>query len=104
MFPDLKRGAAVSASTIRKIPKEMGYDGIASPHGFTSSFRTWCSEETSFDKGVIEAALAHRQSELDEAYHRGSFLQKRRTLMQHWADYLEGRAVQAGGEVVALRR
>ena len=81
----------------------MGYAGIASPHGFRACFRTWCSECTDYPKDIIEVALGHRQTALDEAYHRGSYLQRRRVLMQHWADFLEGRAVQAGGTVVALR-
>ena len=52
---------------------------------------------------MIEASLAHAKNELDAAYHRGSFLDKRRQLMRLWGDYLEGRAVLQGATVLALR-
>ena len=49
---------------------------------------------------MIEACLAHAKDELDSAYHRGTFLDKRRRLMAAWADFLEGEAM---GSVVPLR-
>ena len=40
------------------------------------------------DRDVAEMALAHTVgSETERAYRRGTALQKRRTLMQQWADY-----------------
>jgi len=53
---------------------------------------------------VIEAALAHAQGELDSAYHRGSYLSKRKKLMATWAGYLAGEAVRSEGSVVAITR
>ena len=38
----------------------------------------------------------------DRAYHRGSYLDKRRRLMAEWAAFLEGKA-EAAGTVVPLR-
>jgi hypothetical protein len=93
----------ISDATLRYLISDMGYKGLATTHGMRATFRTWASETTSYEKGVIEAALAHAQGELDAAYHRGSFLDKRRRLMSAWASYLEGHAVQSEGTVVALR-
>ncbi len=86
----------ISGATLRKMLKDMGYGGEMTTHGCRSMLRTFASETTNFEKDVIEAALAHAKTELDESYHRGSFLQKRRALMALWASYLEGETVSLG--------
>lgn len=59
-----------------------------SVHGFRSSFRDWCGDQTSFPREVAEAALAHKVgNEVEQAYRRGTALAKRTKLMQAWADY-----------------
>ena len=63
----------------------------ATAHGFRSSFRDWCSEETSFPSEVAEMALAHAiKSEVEAAYRRGNLLEKRRALMAQWAIFVLG--------------
>ncbi|SDQ41785.1 site-specific integrase [Pseudoxanthomonas sp. CF125] len=58
-------------------------------HGFRSSFRDWSSEKTAFAGEVVEMALAHAiTNKVEAAYRRGDLLEKRRELMQAWADYL----------------
>ncbi len=57
-------------------------------HGFRSSFRDWAAEATSYPAEVVEMALAHTISnQVEAAYRRGDLLDKRRGLMQAWADY-----------------
>jgi integrase len=57
-------------------------------HGFRSTFRDWAAEETSFPREVAEMALAHLVGdETERAYWRGDVFQKRRQLMDAWADY-----------------
>lgn len=59
-------------------------------HGFRSSFRDWASETTNFPREVAEIALAHSiENRVEAAYRRGDLLEKRRDLMQSWADYIE---------------
>jgi integrase len=71
-------------------------------HGFRSSFRDWCGERTNFPREVAEAALGHRVGDaVEQAYRRGDALEKRRKLMQAWADFCS-RPVSAGA-VVPLR-
>jgi integrase len=68
----------------------------ASVHGFRSSFSTWANDETGFDPLVIEAALAHEETnKVRKAYDRGSKLAKRRALMTAWQDHVLGRTVNA---------
>ena len=75
--------------------------GAATVHGFRSSFRDWCGNETSFPREIAEQALAHASGDTTEqAYRRGDALEKRRGLMEAWANYCEP---SSAGNVVALR-
>lgn len=56
-------------------------------HGFRSSFRDWVGNETHFAREIAEAALAHTLQGVEAAYRRGDALEKRRGLMEAWADY-----------------
>jgi integrase len=58
-------------------------------HGFRSSFSDWAAESTHFPAQVVEMALAHTiGNAVEAAYRRGDLFDKRRELMQAWADYL----------------
>ena len=59
-------------------------------HGFKSSFRGWAAEATDFPNEVVEVALAHAiHSKSEAAYRRGALPDKRRSLMESWAGYLQ---------------
>ena len=76
-------------------------DGVT-VHGFRSSFRDWCAEQTNFPREVAEAALGHIVGDSTErAYRRGDVLEKRRRLMEAWAAYCQKAA--PAGEVIPLR-
>ena len=63
----------------------------AVPHGFRSSFRDWAAEETDHPREVTEAALAHKvRNPIEAAYRRTDLLERRRRLMNDWAEYLAG--------------
>ncbi|MCP2221714.1 hypothetical protein [Bradyrhizobium elkanii] len=56
---------------------------------FRATFATWAEECTDFPDGVREAALAHKyKSETTAAHQRGAKLEKRRALMDDWADFI----------------
>lgn len=58
-------------------------------HGFRASFRTWASEETQYPHEMLEFALAHVISDQTvRAYARSDMLEKRRELMDSWANYI----------------
>jgi integrase len=104
VFFGAKRGSVLNAATPRKLLLDMGYAGIATQHGMRATFKTWALEtDTGYSEDIVDSCLAHAQEELDAAYHRGSYLQKRRQLMALWASYLEGETVSLGGQVIALR-
>ena len=91
LFPSA-RGKPMSDVTLSKLLRENQVPAV--PHGFRSSFRDWAAEQTAFPRAVMEAALAHRiADEVEAAYFRSDLLQKRRDLMQQWADYLQPQTI-----------
>jgi integrase len=85
------------------MPRRMGREDLT-VHGFRSSFRDWTAEQTNFPAEVAEAALAHVVGDRTEAaYRRGDRFDKRRRLMQAWADYcLTGS--ESDGDVISIKR
>ena len=88
LFPSVRQGV-MSGATLTKLCKDLRISGT--PHGFRSSFRTWAEEQTNVDFAVKELCLAHTVgSSVERAYNRTTLLEKRRRLMQQWADYVTG--------------
>ena len=85
------RGGSLSDMTLSAVLKRMGRGDIT-VHGFRSTFRDWAGDATSFEREVVEMALAHTiSSAVERAYRRGRALEKRRELMAAWADYCDGK-------------
>lgn len=77
--------------------------GDLTVHGFRSTFRDWAAERTNFASEVVEMALAHAISgKVEAAYRRGDLFDKRRRLMDAWAEYCASPAVTMA-EVIPLR-
>jgi integrase len=89
VFPSpIKKGKPLSDATLAAVLERMKH-GDVTVHGFRSTFRDWAGETTAHAREVVEAALAHRlKDKAEAAYARGDLFQKRRRLMQDWADYL----------------
>jgi integrase len=57
-------------------------------HGFRSTFKNWAVDQESCDYHAIEFALAHKLKSREEAaYFHSNLLEKRRKLMQDFANY-----------------
>jgi integrase len=101
VFPSIDARQPLSNGALLAVLDRMGR-GDVTVHGFRSTFRDWTAERTNFAGEVAEMALGHAvASETEAAYRRGDLFEKRRRLMQAWADFANG--ANAGGEVVALR-
>lgn len=88
VFPSERKGC-VSDMAMSMLMRRRGLE--YRPHGFRSSFRDWCAEETDVPREVAEACLAHTTgSEVERAYRRTDFLERRRDLMQKWARHCFG--------------
>jgi len=85
VFPGAKYGKPLSDMTMLKLTKALGYD--VDVHGFRTSFKTWAQERTNTSNEVSEAALAHVvKNKAEAAYARSDFFEKRRALMERWAE------------------
>ena len=72
-------------------------------HGFRSSFRDWAAETTSYQREVVETALAHTiDSKVEAAYRRGDLFEKRRRLMHDWASFCSRIEPAATARVVRI--
>jgi integrase len=96
VFAGQRRRRPLSASSLARLCRA----GVTI-HGFRSAFRDWAGEETSFPREIAEQALAHATGgAVEQAYRRGDALEKRRSLMEAWANYCEP---GAAGNVVQIR-
>ena len=85
IFPSPK-GGAFGRDAFRYLFKTLDLPGT--PHGLRSSFRDWCGE-SGVAREVAEAALAHRLGDqAEQAYARSDLLERRREIMEAWAQYL----------------
>ncbi|MGD8913372.1 MAG: site-specific integrase [Candidatus Thiodiazotropha sp.] len=94
LFPGSRHGRPLSNMALLQLMRGMGYGvngdrGGYVPHGFRSSFRDWSGEISSFPRDVAEMALAHAiKNKVEAAYRRGDLFEKRRKMMQGWAEYI----------------
>lgn len=73
---------------IQKKQNGMGYGKTVSTHGFRSTFATWATEQTDYPQDLIQFCLSHqRGNAVTRVYTRGTLIEKRRSLMQDWANY-----------------
>ena len=80
----------ISTGVFLAIIKKMEPYAQYTPHGSRSCFRDWAAETTSFANETLELALAHVIGNQTEAsYRRQDQLEKRKALMQLWANHLE---------------
>jgi integrase len=86
LFPGFTRHGALSENALLALLARAGYFGRQTAHGFRALFSTWAHEVHEADPDVIEACLAHRKKGVRGVYNRASYLSKRRTLLQGWAD------------------
>lgn len=98
VFPGQRRGKPLSDMTLTAALRRMKRPELTA-HGFRSTFRDWAAEETHHPHAVAEMALAHTiGNAVEAAYRRGDLLEKRRLLMQDWADYCAGETPKRGGK------
>ncbi len=89
-------GATRSNMAMAMLLRRMGH-GDVTTHGFRSTFRDWAGDGTDFARELIEQALAHTiQNKAERAYRRGTAIEKRRPMMEAWANYLSDPSPEFG--------
>ena len=79
-------GKPLAPSAVNDCLKRIGVGGTV--HGLRTTFAMWAQEQA-FDSVLIEQALAHVVGNATtRAYLRSDNLERRRVLMEQWANYL----------------
>ncbi len=103
IFPAPRTGSMLSDMSLTTLIKRMheqklkenglGYidpkqNRVITTHGFRSTFRDWSADKTDYPREVCEHVLAHKlPDEVEAAYLRGTYLEKRKKLMSDWAKF-----------------
>ena len=91
IFPSLKPpfSTPMNSQTANMAIKRMGYKNKLVAHGLRALASTILNEQ-GFDPNVIEAALAHVDSNsVRRAYNRATYLEQRRIMLDWWGDFVE---------------
>ena len=103
VFPARNRRDHLGTSAMLDLLERLKWNDRTTTHGIRSAFKTWATERTNYPREVVELCLSHVQGDpLERAYQRGDIIEKRRQLMQAWADYCET-GEQTASNVVAMR-
>lgn len=92
VFPSIRsRERPISENTLNAALRRLGYTSEQmTSHGFRSMASTRLNE-LGFDADAIELQLAHvDKNRIRAIYNRAEYADKRRAMMQRWADYLDG--------------
>jgi integrase len=95
--------AGVTYKAIRAVTKATRPDlPPRTIHGFRATFRTWAGD-SGYPRELAEQALAHAVGDkTEQAYNRTNYLERRRPMMQTWADFCAGKV--SADNVVELNR
>jgi integrase len=98
VFEGQKRHQPLSNMSMLMLLRRMKVEGVT-VHGFRSTFRDWASEAADVPREVAEMSLAHKGgSDVERAYARSDLLEKRRSLMERWSNFVSGKK----GDVIDL--
>jgi integrase len=79
----------ISENAVLLVIRQIGYEGMASGHGFRHQFSTIMNEHE-WPADAIEKQLAHANSgSIRGIYNHAQYMDKRLEMMQWWADWLD---------------
>jgi integrase len=116
VFPGLKPGKPLSNMAMLSVLKDLNRDESGkprwvdpkssrpiTPHGLRATFRTW-GEDAGFHRDLLEESLGHQiGTAVERAYRRTDSFDRRRAIMQAWADFCRGKHVGRRGVQSAPR-
>jgi len=91
LFPGARTNSRpMSDAGVRAALRYMGYrKEDFTPHGFRATFSTFANESGIFSPDVIEAALAHQDTNpIRRVYNRAAYWEERVKLSQWWGNYI----------------
>jgi integrase len=107
VFPGLRSGKPLSNMAMLTLLKKMNRNKSGkprwidpkngrsiTPHGLRATFRTW-GEDVGFPRDLLEEALGHQiGTPVERAYRRTDNFERRRAVMQAWADFCRGKRLK----------
>jgi integrase len=89
VFPGRKTGRPIGDNTMIQLLKRIGRENVdVTVHGFRSAFRDWAGDCTEFKREDVEMCIAHKVgSKVELSYRRSTALERRRKIMEAWAEY-----------------
>lgn len=83
------KNKSISENAVLLVIRQIGYEGLASGHGFRHQFSTIMNEH-GWPSDAIEKQLAHANSgSIRGIYNHAQYMDKRREMMQWWADWVD---------------
>jgi integrase len=104
LFPGAYAGRPLSNMAMLELLRGTVGNGYT-VHGFRSTFRDWCREQTNFPRELAELALAHvNKDKTEAAYARGAAVERRRQLMDGWARFCASKFANESADKCVLTR
>jgi integrase len=103
VFPNRDdRSKPMTSATMRQALKTLGWAGKYSPHATRTTGSTKLNE-MGYRSDWIEKQLAHAEmNAVRRTYNHADYLADRATMMQHWADFLDG--LKQGADVLPFKK
>lgn len=100
VFEGQKRHRPLSNMSMLMLLRRMKIENVT-VHGFRSTFRDWASEAAQAPREIAEMSLSHNVGNtVERAYARSDLLDRRRALLERWAQYVTGKQ----GQIVRLTK
>ncbi|KFD19717.1 site-specific recombinase/phage integrase [Tatumella ptyseos ATCC 33301] len=81
----------ISENAVLLVIRQIGYEGLASGHGFRHQFSTILNEN-GWPHDAIEKQLAHSdKNSIRGVYNHAEYMRTRIEMMQWWADWIDGK-------------
>jgi integrase len=110
VFPAQKPGKPLSNRAMLGLLNDLNSDGCGkprwvdpksgrpiTPHGLRATFRTW-GEDAGFPRDLLEGSLGHQiGTAVERAYRRTDNFERRRAVMQAWAEFCRGKRIKRAG-------
>ncbi len=99
VFPGQKLKQSLSNMAMTNVLKRIDWLDRTTVHGLRSTFRDWVADCTTYPDRLAEVALAHQLADrVQAAYNRTDMMDKRRGMMEAWAQFLKAKP----GKVLTL--
>ena len=90
VFCNLHKGKPLSDAAAKKVLIQVGYSDRVTPHGWRHTASTLLHDQD-YNTLWVESQLGHAdKNKTRGTYNHAKYLEQRRTMLQEWADYLDG--------------